>query len=140
MKKIIFSIMMASLPFFYGNCAEKSNPVSGFSPIKTVSLIGEKLIRDTPFKFRLEVSKPVPDLSTLQCVDFGRAFSLGKQAVALAYTQINSELEQKFDVEIEHNDGCRIWLNNELIYSQNGEKAIRLNFDERVSFYHKKLL
>jgi len=139
MKKIIFSIMMASLPFFYGNCAEKSNPVSGFSPIKTVSLIGEKLIRDTPFKFRLEVSKPVPDLSTLQCVDFGRAFSLGKQAVALAYTQINSELEQKFDVEIEHNDGCRIWLNNELIYSQNGEKAIRLNFDERDIVLSQKI-
>jgi len=56
MKKINFSIMMASLPFFYGICAETVNQNTGFSPLQTVSLIGEKLICDTPFKFRYEIT------------------------------------------------------------------------------------
>jgi rhamnogalacturonyl hydrolase YesR len=130
MRKIIFIFIMALLPFFYGFCAEK-NLINSHSPLQTVSLVGDKLIRDTPFKFQLELSKPNSDFSGLECIDFGRTFSLGKPATAYAFTQLYAETAQSFIVEIDHNDACAIWLNNELIYTKSGEKPIQLHVEER---------
>ncbi|NDP19982.1 MAG: hypothetical protein GZ091_02710 [Paludibacter sp.] len=108
-------------------------------PLEVVKLIGNKLIRETPFQYKLEISQPKSNFSVLECVDFGRTFMLGKPAGALAYTQIYSESAQNFVVEIEHNDGCSIWLNNELVYNKSGAKSIQLNVEERDIVLPQKL-
>ena len=101
------------------------------SPLETVSRIGDKLIRDTPFDYCLGVAKVVHTLDRMHCVDFGRTFGLGRQATAYAWTNLTCQEEISLTLQIEHNDGCRIWLNNSLVYEQYGDRDIHLQFDER---------
>lgn len=109
------------------------------TPLQTVSLIGDKLISNTPFKFQLEISKPNTDLGALECIDFGRTFQLGKPATAFAFTQLYAETAQSFVLEIEHNDACTIWLNNKLIYTKSGKKPIQLHVEERDIILPQKI-
>ena len=52
-------------------------------PLTVVQRIGDKLIRDTPFRYRLEVAPVNRSFSNetsggMQFVDFGRTFGLGR--------------------------------------------------------------
>ena len=56
-------------------------------PLEITRRIADKLVRDTPFRYRLELATVNPDFSNetidgLQCVDFGRTFGLGRPAIA----------------------------------------------------------
>lgn len=109
------------------------DPIDHFmkSPLKTVRRIGDKLIRDTPFEYRLEVKPVVHSLDRMHCVDFGRTFGLGRPAIAYAWTCLTSTTERILTLQVEHNDGCVIWLNGEVVYHQTGDRDIHLRFDER---------
>ncbi|MFZ4583006.1 MAG: glycoside hydrolase family 88 protein [Paludibacter sp.] len=138
MKKEIlirFFVLIAFLPHFVAIATNIENR----SPLQAVSLIGDKLIRETAFKFQLEISKPNSDFGALECIDFGRTFMLGKPATAFAFTQLYAETAQSFVVEIEHNDDCAIWLNNELIYNKSGKKLIQLHVEERDVILAQKI-
>lgn len=101
------------------------------SPLATVRSIVDKLIRDTPFEYRLEVKPVAHVLDRMHFVDFGRTFGLGRPAVAYAWTTLTAAVEMNLTLEVEHNDGCRIWLNGVLVYQQSGDRDIQLHFDER---------
>ena len=101
------------------------------SPLDTVKRIGDKLVRDTPFEYRLELSFPQPKLDRMHCVDFGRSFGLGCPAVAYARTNLYAASEMAIKLQIEHNDGCRIWLNGEVVYEFSGDDDLNLRFEER---------
>ncbi len=101
------------------------------NPLEIVKRIGDKLIRDTPFEYSLEVAGVAEKLDRMQFVDFGRAFGLGRPATAYAWTRLTAQKEMQLKLEIEHNDGCRIWLDGKVVYEQEGDRAIRLQFDER---------
>ena len=106
------------------------------NPLTIVRSIGDKLIRDTAFEYKLEVA-PVNSSFTnetidgLQFVDFGRTFGLGRPALAYAWTQLIAPCDMEMTIQIEHNDGCKIWLNGEQIYLSKGDRDIHLVFDER---------
>jgi unsaturated rhamnogalacturonyl hydrolase len=101
------------------------------SPLDTVKRIGDKLVRDTPFEYRLELAVPKSRLDCMHCVDFGRTFGLGRPAVAYALTRLNAPSEMTMRLQIEHNDGCRIWLNGEVVYESCGDHYLNLRFEER---------
>lgn len=101
------------------------------SPLDTVKRIGDKLVRDTPFKYRLELAEPKPKLDCMHCVDFGRTFGLGRAAVAYARTNLHAASDMTIQLQIEHNDGCRIWLNGIEVYHFSGDKDLGLRFEER---------
>ena len=101
------------------------------SPLETVKRIGDKLIRDTPFEYRLEVASVVHTLDRMHCVDFGRTFGLGRPAVAYAWTNLRAPEAMSLVLEIEHNDGCRVWLNGELVHDLPGDRDLMLRIDER---------
>lgn len=101
------------------------------SPLETVKRIGDKLIRDTPFEYRLELASVARSLDRMHCVDFGRAFGLGRPALAYAWTNLKAPEAVTLALQIEHNDGCRIWLNGELVYDMPGDRDLNLCFDER---------
>ena len=100
-------------------------------PLEAARLIGDKLIRDTPFAYRLEVAPNHPVFDRMHCVDFGRTFGLGKPAVAYAWTQLIAAKAGKLKIQIEHNDGCKIWLNGKKVCSLAGARKINLRRDER---------
>jgi len=100
-------------------------------PLEAAKLIGDKLIRDTPFAYRLEVAKNNDIFDRMQFVDFGRTFGLGRPAVAFAWTRLTTEKPGKVKIQIEHNDGCKIWLNGREVYVRRGDRKLNLRRDER---------
>jgi len=101
------------------------------SPLDTVRSIGDKLIRETPFEYCLRVAPVAPLLDRMHFVDFGRTFGLGRPAVAYAWTRLRSGSATRMTLEIEHNDGCHVWLNGETVYQNDGDRDLELRFDER---------
>lgn len=106
--------------------------VSGMAdPLEVVKLIGDKLVRDTPFKYRLTLPTNNPKLDGLQFVDFGRTFGTSQPAVAYAYTHLTANADTEMVLQIAHNDGCKIWVNGELAYQKLGKHKLELRFEER---------
>jgi len=101
------------------------------TPLDIVKKIGDKLINETPYKYKLTLPKPNTLLNDVHVLDFGRTFQLGKPAVAYAYTTLHVDNDMTFTMYVEHNDGCKIWLNNQQVYSKTGDKKIHLRYEER---------
>jgi len=99
--------------------------------LAVVRRIGDKLLRETPFAYRLEVAPTRRVFDGMQFVDFGRTFGLGRPAVAYAWTRLCAAQAMKMKLHAEHNDGCKIWLNGRRIYENGGDRKINLVFDER---------
>jgi len=128
MKKILglsIFIFMVHAAIAAGNVSHIKNP------LEVVELIGDKLIRETPFRYRLETAVNCPVFDKIKFINFGRAFDTGQPAVAYALTYLQSESEMEFEMELEHNDGCKIWLNDQLVYSKDTIKNNHLVFEER---------
>lgn len=100
-------------------------------PLAVIRRIGDKLIRDTPFRYQLTVRPVNHTLNGLFTVDFGRSLMTGKPAVAYAYTRLTAAADQLLTLQLEHNDGCKIWLNGQEIYAKRGDHTIALHHDER---------
>jgi len=127
MKRLLFICSLFTLPLFGKN----NNVVSIQDPLDVVQLIGDKLIRETPFKYKLELSNCEKEFNKMYFVNFGRTFSTEKPAVAYAYTLLEASKAMKMDIDLEHNDACKIWLNNELIYEKKDIRNIHLLYEER---------
>jgi len=106
------------------------------SPLATIRRVADKLIRDTVFGYRLELA-PVnrafanETVDGLQCVNLGRTFGLGRPALAYAWTRLVAPRDEEIAVQVEHNDGCKIWLNGQVVYERTGDRDIGLQYDER---------
>ena len=100
-------------------------------PLAVVKLIGDKLIRDTPFKYRLNVPAGKQSFNGLHFIDFGRTFGTGQPAVAYAYTHLISGTDREMIIQTAHNDGCKIWVNEKLVYERKGKRNLELKFEER---------
>ena len=48
-----------------------------------------------------------------------------------AWTQLTAPKAMNLTVQIEHNDGCKIWLNGAEVYAWRGDREINLRRDER---------
>lgn len=123
---LLFGLILSIQTFAMKNTVEDYQ-----DPLSVVKLIGDKLIRDTPFRYRLEPAPIDKSLEKMKFVNFGRTFQNGQPAVGYAYTWIDSPADMIFELEIEHNDACKIWLNNEQIYVKKGNLPVHLVYEER---------
>lgn len=101
------------------------------TPIEKVKKIGDKLIRETPFAYKLGLAPRSTFFNTLTFIDFGRTYGLGQEAVAYAFTQLSVDSDTIVKVETEHNDACKIWCNGTPVYECKGQRDIKLNREER---------
>lgn len=130
-KKGIFIITLALLQFGIFKTDAQTSASAIQSPLDVLKLVGNKLIKETPFKYQLSLATPSKTFNGIQAVDFGRSFGLGKPGVAYATTILTAPDNMDFDIQLEHNDACKIWLNNKLVYEKDGERKINLVFEER---------
>ena len=132
LKKVTIScISIIAISFIITQSYAQKNVVAIESPLEVLKLIGNKLVTETPFKYQLSLSTPNKTFNGIQTVDFGRTFGLGKSVVAYATTLLTANEKMDMDIEIEHNDGCKIWLNSKLVYDKQGDRNINLQFEER---------
>ena len=71
MRKLLFLCSIVSLSLF----AKTNNVVSVQDPLNVVKLIGDKLIRETPFRYRLELAVNDKEFNKMVFVNFGRTFT-----------------------------------------------------------------
>ena len=100
-------------------------------PLAVVKLIGDKLIRDTPFKYRLTIADNNQLFNGLHFVDFGRTFGVAQPGVAYAFTQLSVHQDTVLTIQTAHNDGCKIWVNGGLVYEKRGKQKLEIRFEER---------
>lgn len=130
MKKYLFILAFICIPLLTA-FAKRTEVSNTDDPLTVAKLIADRLIRVTPFNYKLVVAPNNKIFNNVQFVDFGRTFQLGKPAVAYAYTSLNAPEDMQMTLEIEHNDGCKVWVNNQLVYVQRGDRAVNLHFEER---------
>jgi len=130
MRKIKLIILMMLIANVDSLLAQK-NVTSIKDPLIVAKLIGDKLIRDTPFKYRLTVPANTHLFNDLQFVDFGRTFGTKQPAVAYAYTNLTVNSDSDQSIQIAHNDGCKIWLNGVMVYEKRGKQKLDIKFEER---------
>lgn len=109
----------------------QNNVVAVKDPLEVVKLIGDKLIRDTPFRYRINVQSNNSSFNGLHFVDFGRTFGTQRPAVAYAYTRLVSPSDTNMVIQVAHTDACKIWLNHESVYERNGKHLLDIRFEER---------
>lgn len=126
--KILSIIILCSI---YATIEVEAQENTIGEPIEVVKRIGNKLIKDTPFKYELTLASPKRSLNGVHSVDFGRTYQTGQPSIAYAFTQLKANEEQEITLELAHNDGCKIWLNNELIYESRGRKPLEIEYAER---------
>jgi len=126
-------VTLLVLFFLFGSMRmmAQSNVAGIADPLEVVKRIGDKLVRDTPFKYRLTVPGNNPTFNGLHFVDFGRTFGTGRPSVAYAYTQLTSAYDTAMTVQIAHNDGCKIWVNGKQAYRLTGKNKLAIRFEER---------
>jgi unsaturated rhamnogalacturonyl hydrolase len=100
-------------------------------PLSVAKLIGDKLVRETPFAYRLEIATDNKVFNGIQMIDFGRNFPISGKTSAYAYTQLEAQEDLVMDIQLGYNDACTIWLNGQLVYQNNQEKKLELVYDER---------
>ncbi|MDD4921291.1 MAG: glycoside hydrolase family 88 protein [Bacteroidales bacterium] len=107
------------------------NTPSTTDPLSVAKLIGDKLVRDTPFAYRLELATDNKVFNGMQMVNFGRNFQVSGKTTAYAYTQLQVNQNMEMDIQLGHNDACTIWLNGQQVYQNNQEQELKLIHDER---------
>lgn len=104
---------------------------TAYNPLYYAKLIGDKLIKETSFKYNLTLFRNNPVFNGLQSINFERTFNVDKPAVAYGYTTLDVPNNLDIAVQLEHNDGLKIWLNDELVYQYVGNKDVKITYDER---------
>ena len=126
MRSLVFSIL-----FILSFTILRSQHLDDRSPLNVASSIGDKLIRETPFKYRLHVPPVKKYFADVEVIDFDQKFTVNEPAVAYAFTTLKVDAASNFPIQLEHNNGCKIWVNNVLVYQNKSDKSIDLKFDER---------
>ena len=100
-------------------------------PLSVASVIGDKLVRETPFAYRLEIAPESNLFNGMHMVDFGRNFHIDGKAAAFAYTRLNAPEDMEISIQVGHNDACTIWINGEEVYENSHNNALELINEER---------
>ena len=108
-----------------------SQSMALYDPMEMAKAIGDKLIKETPFRYRIKAAGINTKLDGLHLVDFGRNFGTNREATAFAYTQLEVPTATSFKVQIAHTDACIIWLNDTVVYERSGKQPLQLHYEER---------
>lgn len=106
-------------------------PEPSTEPLTLIKAVADRIIRETPFAFQLVLPAQPADFDFVKHVDLGRTFGLGKPAVAYALSQFESNADTSFIIQVSHNDGLKIWINNAVVYEKNGNRHVNIQPGER---------
>lgn len=123
-----FGLLLAP---FYSLNAQNAVTTGGLKPIALIEKVANKIIRETPFKFKLSIRPNTSQFDFIQHVDLGRTFGLGRPAVAYAISQLKSKSDTAFTIQVSHNDGLTIWLNGAVVYQKEGIRKLNIQPRER---------
>lgn len=121
---------LIALLFIFLSAFKNAYALQTEPPVTFLKRIGDKLVRETPFKYAAKINAPNKLFNWLHYIDFKRALGTTK-GVAFAYTELLSETDTVFTIEISHSGKCSIWLNGEEVFNHTSENGLDIKFEER---------
>lgn len=100
-----------------------------FTPLKLAQFIADEIVDKTKFRFEYVMQNPYADI---EAVDFGRSIDKSAPGIAYALSSLMSEVDQVETFEVGYTGGLKIWINDQLAYSQNEEHELPIRFDEKT--------
>lgn len=100
-----------------------------FTPIELASFIADKIVDQTKFEYEYVLQQPYADI---EVIDFGQSFDRSEPGVAYALSTLYSEKEQIASIEVGRSGSLKIWINDELVFNQKGNKDLLVRFDEKT--------
>ena len=131
LKKITFISFVLLLSFTLLSFAQ-SNVKNQTSPITAITKIADKLIRNTPFKYRLTPVIPDKDFSNIVFMNLKHNFPADEPAVAYAISSLYSPVDTTMQLQISHSNGMKIWLNEIPVYENKKEGPADVVYKERA--------
>ncbi|HWZ14735.1 MAG TPA: glycoside hydrolase family 88 protein [Mucilaginibacter sp.] len=128
---IKYIIYTFTLSLFFTRISAQNLPLSHEKPLTVVKTVADKILRETPFKFQLVLAPSTTQFDFIKFVDFGRTFGLGKPGVAYAISQMESKVDTAFIIQVSHNDGLKIWINGQVVYTKDGARKVNITPRER---------
>jgi rhamnogalacturonyl hydrolase YesR len=122
--------LLLVLGLLLSHSLKSENPADSLQPTNWLQLIGDKLVRETPFRYAATLNYPNKTFNWVQFVDFKRALG-ANQGIAYAYTELIAESDTNFQINISHSAACSVWVNEKLFYGNSTNKGLTLHFDER---------
>lgn len=126
-KRITLTIILFYVQWL---CAQPPS-VPPAPPLAVIKTVADKIIRETPFAFKLTLPAQATGFDFVYHVDLGRTFGLGKPAVAYALSELQSRADTSFTMQVSHNDALKIWINDILVYEKNGNRKVNIQPRER---------
>lgn len=129
--KIITLLAVLFIMPKFNYAQEPTNMSAEQNPMTIAKTVADRIIEVTPFEFQLTVLPCGTLFDYVKFVDFGRTFGTGQPAVAYAISNIDSPVPQELTFQISHNDGAKIWVNGEVVYSKTGNRDPSFEAGER---------
>lgn len=133
--KLFLIVLLASLTLksIYGQESKRN------SPIEEIQLVADHIIASNPFQYELKPTVKKESLNDLNYIDFGRTFGNNEPAIAYAISWLNSSVEQDLEINLEHNDGLKIFINDSQVYSDYSNRKAKVQIQERSLELSKKV-
>ncbi len=131
MKKITYLSFLLCLSFAMLSFAQ-SNVKTQSSPIMDIKRIADKLIRNTPFTYRLAPVLPDTNFNNIVFMNLKHNFPTDEPAIAYAISSLYSPVDTTIHLQISHSDGMKIWLNKTLVYEKKKDGPAEVVYKERA--------
>lgn len=92
-------------------------PHGGKDPVSVIKRIADKLVRETPFRYKLQLKENNKLFNGIKTINFGRSLGVKEHSTAYAYTQFTVLEDTSFSIDIAHRGPCSIWINEKEVYS-----------------------
>ncbi len=100
-----------------------------FTPLGLAQFIADKIVDQTKFRYEYVLQSPYSDI---EAVDFGRSLDKSAPGVAYALSSLSSEADQMETFEVGSTGGVKIWINDQLAFSRDGDRELPVRFDEKT--------
>lgn len=134
-----FLIIFISASVYFHVCAQQLpeyTPLKpGLSPIQIAKLVADNIVDNVRFEYEYILQPKYPDI---EAIDFGNSFEMKRPAVAYALSTMYSEISQKETIEIGRTCGVKIWINDQLVFSQPEDREFPIRFDEKTYLFSEK--
>lgn len=134
---LLFAVVAAKAHTAQGQTSGENEGRKNFSfwtsktPVEAMNAVAGNVIRNTPFRYKLEVEKLSENFDFIKFVDFGRTFGTHKHAIAYALSEISAVKDTTIVLEVSHNDGLMVWVNNKEVYKSEQEQEFHSEARER---------
>lgn len=124
----VVAMSLATGPFGFSQTSQPKTK----SPIEVTKLVADKMIRTTPFEYRLAPQKPNSTFDHIEFLNLARTFGSDQPGVAYALTVLDSPLDTVLSFQLSHSNGLKIWLNKQVVYQKAGDRKAAVQYKERA--------